>query len=153
MDSRYRFLTLGTPWTQSMPSRDVNAVTRLAEASRWRDNKTRGVMLNKCGLLTQVHLAKITCIKIVYVFIQFHWMKFDDIIHGRRGLTNPTARSHGQVLLLVGLVLLLCMNLLRTSENQGQASHLNIFLPAPVGRNILQFFFITMYMEKQRGVL
>ena len=38
MDSRYRFLTLGTPWTQSMPSRDVNAVTRLAEASWWRDN-------------------------------------------------------------------------------------------------------------------
>ena len=37
MDSRYRFLTLGTPWTQSMPSRDVNAVTRLAEASWWRD--------------------------------------------------------------------------------------------------------------------
>ena len=38
MDSRYRFLTLGTPWTQSMPSRDVNAVTRLAEAS-WRRDK------------------------------------------------------------------------------------------------------------------
>ena len=30
-------MTLGTPWTQSMPSRDVNAVTRLAEASWWRD--------------------------------------------------------------------------------------------------------------------
>ena len=39
MDSRYRFLTLGTPWTQSMPSRDVNAVTRLAEASWRRDKK------------------------------------------------------------------------------------------------------------------
>ena len=38
MDFRYRFLTLGTPWTQSMPSRDVNAVTRLAEASWRRDN-------------------------------------------------------------------------------------------------------------------
>ena len=38
MDSRYRFLMSGTPWTQSMPSRDVNAVTRLAEASWWRDN-------------------------------------------------------------------------------------------------------------------
>ena len=37
MDSLYRFLTLGTPWTQSMPSRDVNAVVRLAEASWWRD--------------------------------------------------------------------------------------------------------------------
>ena len=37
MDSRYRFLTSGTPWTQSMPSHDVNAVTRLAEASWWRD--------------------------------------------------------------------------------------------------------------------
>ena len=38
MDSRYRFLTLGTPWTQNMPSRDVNAMTRLAEAGRRRDN-------------------------------------------------------------------------------------------------------------------
>ena len=33
MYSRYQFLTLGIPWTQSMPSRDVNAATRLAEAS------------------------------------------------------------------------------------------------------------------------
>ena len=33
MDSRYQFLTLGIPWTQSMPSREVNASTRLAEAS------------------------------------------------------------------------------------------------------------------------
>ena len=33
MDYRYRFLTLDIPWTQSMPSRDVSAVTRLAEAS------------------------------------------------------------------------------------------------------------------------
>ena len=31
MDSRYRFMTLGIPWTQSMPSRDVNAATRLAK--------------------------------------------------------------------------------------------------------------------------
>ena len=38
MDSHYRFLTLGIPWTQSMPSRDVNAATRLAEAS-WRRDK------------------------------------------------------------------------------------------------------------------
>ena len=38
MDSRYRFLTSGIPWTQSMPSRDVNAATRLAEAS-WRRDK------------------------------------------------------------------------------------------------------------------
>ena len=38
MDSRYRFMTLGIPWTQSMPSRDVNAATRLAEASWRRDN-------------------------------------------------------------------------------------------------------------------
>ena len=29
MDFRYRFLTLGIPRTQSMPSRDVNAATRL----------------------------------------------------------------------------------------------------------------------------
>ena len=35
MDSRYQFLTLGIPWAHSMPSRDVNAATRLAEAS-WR---------------------------------------------------------------------------------------------------------------------
>ena len=40
MDFRYRFLTLGIPWTQSMPSRDVNVVTRLAEAS-WRRDKCR----------------------------------------------------------------------------------------------------------------
>ena len=33
MDSRRRFLMLGIPWTQSMPSRDVNAATQLAEAS------------------------------------------------------------------------------------------------------------------------
>ena len=39
MDSRYRVLTLGIPWTQSMPSRDVNAATRLAEASWRRDKK------------------------------------------------------------------------------------------------------------------
>ena len=39
MDPRYRFLTSGIPWTQSMPSRDVNAATRLAEAS-WRRDKT-----------------------------------------------------------------------------------------------------------------
>ena len=38
MDSRCRFLTLGIPWTQSMLSRDVNAATRLAEAS-WRRDK------------------------------------------------------------------------------------------------------------------
>ena len=44
MDSRYRFLTLGTPWTQSMPSRDVNAVTRLAEAS-WRCDKKKNIFV------------------------------------------------------------------------------------------------------------
>ena len=38
MDSGYRFLTSGIPWTQSMPSRDVKAATRLAEAS-WRRDK------------------------------------------------------------------------------------------------------------------
>ena len=40
MDPRYRILTFGIPWTQSMPSRDVNAATRLAEASWRRDKKT-----------------------------------------------------------------------------------------------------------------
>ena len=44
MDSRYRFLTLGIPWTQSMPSRDVNAATRLAEAS-WRRDKVQKMLL------------------------------------------------------------------------------------------------------------
>ena len=38
MDFRYRFLTSGIPWTQSMPSHDVKAATRLAEASWRRDN-------------------------------------------------------------------------------------------------------------------
>ena len=46
MDCRYRFLTLGIPWTQSMPSRDVNAATRLAEAS-WRRDKSPNI-LNLC---------------------------------------------------------------------------------------------------------
>ena len=39
MDSRYRFWTLGIPWTQSMLSRDVNDATRLVEAS-WRHDNT-----------------------------------------------------------------------------------------------------------------
>ena len=38
MDSRYQFLSMGIPWTQSMPSRDVNAATRLAESS-WRGDE------------------------------------------------------------------------------------------------------------------
>ena len=38
MESHYRFLMLGIPWTHSMSSRDINAATRLAEAS-WRRNK------------------------------------------------------------------------------------------------------------------
>ena len=56
MDSCYRFLTLGIPWTQSMPSRDVNAATRLAEAS-WRRDKLHN---------SQVYYAK-ACIVVVYV--------------------------------------------------------------------------------------
>ena len=48
---RYRFLTLGTPWTQSMPSRDVNAVTRLAEASWWRDKYQYKPDLNNLMLI------------------------------------------------------------------------------------------------------
>ena len=36
--SCYRFLMLGIPWTQSMPSCDVNAAMRLAEAN-WRRDK------------------------------------------------------------------------------------------------------------------
>ena len=42
MDPRCPFLTLGIPWTQSTPSRDVNAATRLAEEIYRRDNSTRG---------------------------------------------------------------------------------------------------------------
>ena len=38
MDSRYQFLTFGIPLAQSMLSRDVNATTRLAEASWRHDN-------------------------------------------------------------------------------------------------------------------
>ena len=49
MDSRYQFLKLGIPWTQSMPSRDINAATRFAEAS-WRpdNDKYRLFALVRC---------------------------------------------------------------------------------------------------------
>ena len=43
MDSRYRIFTLGIPWTQSIPSRDVNAATRLAEDSWRRDKRSTDV--------------------------------------------------------------------------------------------------------------
>ena len=49
MDSLYRFLTLGIPWTQSMPSRDVNAATRLAEDSRRRDKVKQNCCLRVKG--------------------------------------------------------------------------------------------------------
>ena len=39
------------PWTQSMPSRDVNAATRLAEASWRRDNMWYMTCLQGCKLL------------------------------------------------------------------------------------------------------
>ena len=39
MDSRYRILTLCIPWTQSMLSHDVNAATRMSEASWRRDTE------------------------------------------------------------------------------------------------------------------
>ena len=38
MDFRYRILMLGIDWAHSMPSRDFNAATGLAEASMRRDN-------------------------------------------------------------------------------------------------------------------
>ena len=57
-----------------------------------------------------------------------------------QGLTNPTARRPGQVLPLVGQVVLLCITLLRTSENQGRASHLKIYLSAPVSTHKLLLF-------------
>ena len=44
MDSRYRYLTLGIPLTQSMPPRDVNAASRLAEASWRRDYVIYGAL-------------------------------------------------------------------------------------------------------------
>ena len=45
MDSRNRLLTLGIPWTQSMLSRDVNAATRLIEASWRHDNTLKTVQI------------------------------------------------------------------------------------------------------------
>ena len=58
MDSRHRFLTLGTPWTQSMPSCDVNAVTRLVEASWRRDNiENKTIVFRKlCFILVAASL-------------------------------------------------------------------------------------------------
>ena len=56
MDPRYRFLTLGIPWTQSMPSRDVNAATRLAEASWTRDKKKQRVIFKKKSISIYVLL-------------------------------------------------------------------------------------------------
>ena len=47
-----------------------------------------------------------------------------------KGLTNLTAGRPGQVLSLVGLVLLFCIALLWTSEKQGRASHMKIYLSA-----------------------
>ena len=42
MDFRYQFLSLGIPWTQSMPSCDVNAATGLAEATNVVGGVTMG---------------------------------------------------------------------------------------------------------------
>ena len=67
MDSHYRLLTLGIPWTQSMPSRDVNAAMRFAEVSWRRDNlvhiahhiamifiESRLIIFNKSNLQTNI---------------------------------------------------------------------------------------------------
>ena len=67
MDSRHRLLTLGIPWTQSMPSRDVNAATRFAEVSWRRDNlvniahhiamifiESRLIIFNKSNIQTNI---------------------------------------------------------------------------------------------------
>ena len=54
MYSRYRFLTLGIPWTQSMPSRDINAATRLAEAS-WRRDKYPRYVMERIAVCTVGH--------------------------------------------------------------------------------------------------
>ena len=58
MDSRYRFLTLGSPWTQTMLSLDVNAATGLVEASRRHDDSLKTLnCLIKClnTLLVQAY--------------------------------------------------------------------------------------------------
>ena len=60
MDSRYRILTLGILWTQSMPSREVNAATSLAEAS-WRRDK---VQKSYCytpsvGVSVRIHIQNV----------------------------------------------------------------------------------------------
>ena len=52
MDSPYRFLTLGIPWTQCMPLRDVNAATRLAEASWMCDKRFYRTELQREGQMT-----------------------------------------------------------------------------------------------------
>ena len=53
MDSLYRFFALGTPWTQSMLSRDVNAATRLAEAS-WRRVKAHSMLSRDVNVATRL---------------------------------------------------------------------------------------------------
>ena len=55
MDSRYRFLTFGTPWTQSMLSSDINAVTQLAEAS-WRRDKMKKIYMFFEYLCIKLHI-------------------------------------------------------------------------------------------------
>ena len=55
MDSCYRFLMLSIPWTQLMPSRDVNAATRLAEACWRRDKSLRWHNPNYCDSASVVY--------------------------------------------------------------------------------------------------
>ena len=58
MNPRYRFLTSGIPWTQSMPSRDVNAATRLAEAS-WRRDKN--IKIASSLITEELSYLKVIC--------------------------------------------------------------------------------------------
>ena len=60
MDSRYRFLTLGIPWTQRMPSCDVNAAMRLAETSVRRDKAEKGSKHCISGRNSSGHVMQIS---------------------------------------------------------------------------------------------
>ena len=76
MDCRYRFMTLGTPWTQSMPSRDVNTATRLAEAS-WRRDKYYNPAGWKRNTHMYINISRIYWIYFHRGFLVILWLKND----------------------------------------------------------------------------
>ena len=69
--SCYRFLMLGIPWTQSMPSCDVNAAMRLAEANWMRD---KGYLRTRMQMAPSaffgLHHPRIHCIRLLLVLAQ-----------------------------------------------------------------------------------